>query len=108
MIERYFDAFLYPANWRTRHLMIRLPRGLLGLTVAEQLIKRSIKDLDRSRLYPWTRLMSTHPDAQPLNFQTRKRADEKLQQPGETPADPVQFENSEKDHPSAAIAGDDN
>jgi hypothetical protein len=36
MMERYFDAFLYLANWGTRHLMIRLPRGLLGLTVAEQ------------------------------------------------------------------------
>lgn len=36
MMERYFDAFLYLANWGTRQLMIRLPRGLLGLTVAEQ------------------------------------------------------------------------
>jgi hypothetical protein len=36
MMERYFDAFLYLANWGTRHLMIRLPRGLLGLTVAER------------------------------------------------------------------------
>jgi hypothetical protein len=36
MMERYFDAFLYLANWGTRRLMIRLPRGLLGLTVAER------------------------------------------------------------------------
>jgi hypothetical protein len=36
MMERYFDAFLYLANWGTRNLMIRLPRELLGLTVAEQ------------------------------------------------------------------------
>lgn len=26
-MERYFDAFLYLANWETRRLMIRLPRG---------------------------------------------------------------------------------
>ena len=27
MMERYFDAFLYLANWGTRRLMFRLPRG---------------------------------------------------------------------------------
>jgi hypothetical protein len=27
MVERYFDAFLYLANWGTRRLMFRLPRG---------------------------------------------------------------------------------
>jgi hypothetical protein len=35
-MERYFDAFLYLANWGTRRLMIRLPRGLLDLGVAER------------------------------------------------------------------------
>src|SRR5436309_8409304 len=29
MVERYFDAFLYLANWGTRRLMFRLPRGVL-------------------------------------------------------------------------------
>jgi hypothetical protein len=29
MMERYFDAFLYLANWGTRRLMFRLPRGVL-------------------------------------------------------------------------------
>lgn len=29
MMERYFDAFLYLANWGTRHLMFRLPREVL-------------------------------------------------------------------------------
>ena len=29
MVERYFDAFLYLANWGTRQLMFRLPRGVL-------------------------------------------------------------------------------
>jgi len=31
MMERYFDAFLYLANWGTRHLMFRLPRGVLDV-----------------------------------------------------------------------------
>jgi hypothetical protein len=29
IMERYFDAFLYLANWGTRHLMFRLPREAL-------------------------------------------------------------------------------
>jgi hypothetical protein len=29
MMERYFDAFLYLANWGTRHVMFRLPRAVL-------------------------------------------------------------------------------
>src|SRR5687767_1260351 len=29
MMWRYFDAFVYYANWGTRQLMLRLPRGLL-------------------------------------------------------------------------------
>ncbi len=36
LMERYFDAFLYLANWGTRRLMIRLPQGLLDLAVAER------------------------------------------------------------------------
>src|SRR6266566_4323904 len=36
LMERYFDAFLYFANWGTRQLMIRLPRDLLDLSVAER------------------------------------------------------------------------
>jgi hypothetical protein len=35
-MERYFDAFLYLANWGTRQLMFRLPRRLLDLAVAKQ------------------------------------------------------------------------
>jgi hypothetical protein len=30
-MERYFDAFVYVANWGTRELMLRLPRRLLDL-----------------------------------------------------------------------------
>ena len=36
MVERYFDAFLYLANWGTRRLMFRLPRGALGSKTAER------------------------------------------------------------------------
>ncbi|MBI2939348.1 MAG: hypothetical protein HYY04_02835 [Chloroflexi bacterium] len=31
LMERYFDAFLYLANWGTHRLMLRLPRRLLDL-----------------------------------------------------------------------------
>ena len=36
LMERYFDAFLYLANWGTREVMIRLPATLLTLEVAQQ------------------------------------------------------------------------
>ena len=35
MVERYFDAFLYLANWGTRRLMFRLPRGVLDAKTTE-------------------------------------------------------------------------
>ncbi len=34
LMERYFDAFLYLANWGTRLIMIRLPSSLLDLETA--------------------------------------------------------------------------
>lgn len=34
MIERYYDAFLYVANWGTHRFMLRLPRDLLALEAA--------------------------------------------------------------------------
>ena len=36
MMERYFDAFLYLANWGTRRLIFRLPRGVLDAEAAGQ------------------------------------------------------------------------
>lgn len=36
MVERLYDAHLYLANWGTRRVMLRLPRALLALKVAEQ------------------------------------------------------------------------
>ena len=35
-LERYFDAFLYVANWGTRELMLRFPRRLLDLATARR------------------------------------------------------------------------
>jgi hypothetical protein len=36
MMERYYDAHLYLTNWGTHQVMLRLPRTLLRLEVAEQ------------------------------------------------------------------------
>jgi hypothetical protein len=36
LMERYFDAFLYVANWGTHQLMIRLPERLLSLDIAQR------------------------------------------------------------------------
>jgi hypothetical protein len=36
LMERYYDAHLYLANWGARHMMLRLPRSLVDLDVAEQ------------------------------------------------------------------------
>jgi hypothetical protein len=35
-VERYFDAFLYLANWDTHELMLRLPRRVLDLDIAKR------------------------------------------------------------------------
>ncbi|HWM92713.1 MAG TPA: hypothetical protein VN493_18255 [Thermoanaerobaculia bacterium] len=35
-VEKYFDAFLYVANWGTHELTIRLPRKVLDLETAKQ------------------------------------------------------------------------
>src|SRR5674536_315552 len=36
LMEGYFDAFLYTANWGTRRLMVRLPARLLDLETAQR------------------------------------------------------------------------
>ena len=36
LMEGYFDAFLYTANWGTRRLMVRLPARLLDLKTAQR------------------------------------------------------------------------
>src|SRR5229473_252632 len=30
LVEKYFDAFLYVANWGTHHLILRLPKKAFG------------------------------------------------------------------------------
>jgi hypothetical protein len=35
MMERYYDAHLYLANWGTHRIMLRFPHGLLDIDVAE-------------------------------------------------------------------------
>ena len=39
-VEKYFDAFLYLANWGTRLLKLRVPARLLDLATAEQFCAR--------------------------------------------------------------------
>ncbi|WP_261556765.1 hypothetical protein [Frankia tisae] len=36
LVDRYYDAHLYLANWGTRRILLRLPRSLLDLEVAER------------------------------------------------------------------------
>ena len=36
LVERYYDAFLYTANWGTRQFMVRLPTRLLDPRVAQR------------------------------------------------------------------------
>jgi hypothetical protein len=35
LMERYFDAFLYYANWGTHRLMLRVPKNLINLELAQ-------------------------------------------------------------------------
>jgi hypothetical protein len=44
MVERYYDAHLYLANWGTHQLMLRLPKKLLDLrTVGPYLVEDSVE-----------------------------------------------------------------
>lgn len=36
LVEHYFDAFLYLANWGARELMLRFPRGVLDVAAARR------------------------------------------------------------------------
>lgn len=42
---KYFDAFLYLANWGTRQLMIRLPAHLLDVKTAERYCAGDVADV---------------------------------------------------------------
>lgn len=47
MMEKYFDAFLYLANWGTRQVMLRLPVRLLDIDTAKRYCRST-----RSRARP--------------------------------------------------------
>jgi len=34
-MEKYFDGFVYSANWGTRRAMLRIPRGLIDVEALE-------------------------------------------------------------------------
>ena len=36
LVEKYFDAFLYVANWGTRRLMLKVPRHLVDVDLAQK------------------------------------------------------------------------
>src|SRR3990172_8137696 len=36
LVERYFDAFVYVANWGTNRFMLRLPRRVLDPEIAQR------------------------------------------------------------------------
>jgi hypothetical protein len=47
-MERYFDAFLYLANWGTRELMLRLPRQALDAAAAGRYCPGNVASLEES------------------------------------------------------------
>lgn len=44
LVERYFDAFLYLANWGTRELMLRFPARLVDLDAVRPLLRGRLGD----------------------------------------------------------------
>ena len=51
MMQRYYDAHLYLANWGTHRIMLRLPRTLLAPKIAEQYCVDGQVSLSASREY---------------------------------------------------------
>lgn len=47
-MERYFDAFLYLANWGTRELMLRFPRGVLDAAEARRYCPGDVASVEES------------------------------------------------------------
>jgi len=48
MVARYFDAYLYLANWGTRHVMFRLPHGVLDPEIADRYLGEESSSLTES------------------------------------------------------------
>ena len=65
MMERYFDAFLYLANWGTRRVMFRLPRGVLDAQAAEQYCYTDAASLTETRSHL---ILSLYADREPDDY----------------------------------------
>lgn len=65
MVERYFDAFLYLANWGTRRLMFRLPRGVLEPETAGQYCYTDTASLTETGSHL---ILSWHVDREPDDY----------------------------------------
>jgi hypothetical protein len=65
MMERYFDAFLYLANWGTRRLMFRLPRGVLDSETAGQYCSTDTASLNETGSHL---ILSLYVDREPDDY----------------------------------------
>jgi hypothetical protein len=51
VLSQYFDAFLYLANWGTRRLMFRFPKGLIELETVEPYCRDGFVEFTEARHY---------------------------------------------------------
>jgi hypothetical protein len=51
LMERYFDAFLYLANWRSYQIMLRLPRNSSNIKIAQEYCRGGASQVRRHRDY---------------------------------------------------------
>jgi hypothetical protein len=65
MMERYFDAFLYLANWGTRRLMFRLPRGVLDSETVGQYCSTDTASLNETGSHL---ILSLYVDREPDDY----------------------------------------
>src|SRR5580700_6106616 len=65
MMERYFDAFLYLANWGTRRLMFRVPCGVLDPETAGQYCSTDTASFTET---PSHLIFSLHVDREPDDY----------------------------------------
>jgi hypothetical protein len=62
MMDRYFDAFVYYANWGTNELMLRLPRQVLDMEAAECYCDGEVLSIKGSKDHV---VLQFHSDADP-------------------------------------------
>jgi hypothetical protein len=51
LMSKYFDAFVYVANWGTRRLMVRVPRGMIDVDVAKSYCDNETVKMVRKRAH---------------------------------------------------------